>query len=609
MKKAYLVMSIIMSLCFGPIVISNKSILVFWGDGHEQVYYFIINSIQNFRMMFSNMWDMSLGLGGSTFAHVFNGLFSPFNLLASLFGYLPEYVIPLLLYIMRFAVTTFFAYKWIAEITTNERSRITGAIMTVFSAWVMTNFHLSFFQDAYVFMVSTLYFSECLLKNRRGLMFAISISILIIINPYFAYMFSFYLLTYLTFRFYSLYPESKLSEFSAKVFMFLKYYGLGLLCSMFILLPFAQIILNNPRVGTTIRIADFLPTLNQYNIYLMFTSLFSPVLNDFDASQYISRLNPSFSNLLLFQSFVFSFHIFLLMVLNSLWLPYKHKIKLYCFMALVYLITLFPIFYRILNGNGDFRWSFFISFSNILFTVSILENYDLVPRKYKMFNVFILIVTYLGIGYLSLNKNLMNPAFIDTIKLNTVLSILIVAIYGIETLNVKWTRSLWLILLIFESVFVLYNRMYYNGDGRFVNVQDFKTLYAEDIDVFDEIKNIDDSFYRVDTMSLPANLPLIYNYNGFTFYSSLYNSELRAFMDNRLTENWKQGYLPSKFVMKNLLGSKYFVTLNQNSQPFGFIEYKRFGEWYIYKNKYFIDLGYATTQTISYEDANHAYVA
>lgn len=599
MKKVLIILALVLLVSYGPILINNQGILIYWGDGHEQIFYFIINSIQNFQSFFSRLWDMNLGLGGSIFSHIFNGLFSPFNLITSLIPGLPMQFLPIFLDIIRFIVVSILAYVWLSQVTINERARITGSIMTVFSGWVMTNLHLSFFQDAYVLMVMILYFSERLLKDKDGLFFAVSLSTLIIINPYFAYMFSFYLLIYLTFRFIIINQRFDSKVYINKIITFLKYYGLGLLLGMFVLLPFIQIVINNPRIGQVIDSSFILPKFNRYNLYLMFTSLLSPVLNDFDANQFISKFNPNISDSLLFQPFVFSFHIFLVMFVNSFWLKYKHKNKLYIFMIFIYLITLFPITYLILNGNIDFRWSFFITFSNILFTVMILEQNQIMNYKYQILNMLILVSVYLCIGYYSLNKNLMNPAYIETLKINLFFSILFIVFYGLGGMKFKFSNYIWVILLFFEAIFVLNNRMYFNAEKRYIDDKDFNLIYVKDLTVFEELKNIDNGFYRIDTTSLPANYPIVYDYNGFTFYSSLYNSELRSLMNNRFSENWKQGYLPSKMVIKNLLGAKYYLTKDEKEVPFGYSKYLISEDWVIYKNEQYIELGFATTNTLT----------
>ena len=599
MKKVLMILSLVLLVCYGPVLVFNKGILIFWGDGHEQVFYFILNSIQNFQSLFKNIWDMNLGLGGSILSHIFNGMFSPFNFFAVFISFLPKGMIPLLLDVTRYIIVAVFAYAWISEFIQNDRARVTGAIMTVFSGWVMTNLHLSFFQDAYVLMIITLFFSERLLKGKNGMLFAFSLSMLIIINPYFAYMFSFYLVIYLTFRFTVIKEKFKFKAYFLEIMKFIKFYIIGLLLSMFILLPFAQLILNNPRLGSTLDRNLFLPYFNKYNLYLMFTSLLSPVLNDFDSNQFISRFNPNLGDSLLFQSFIFSFHVFIVMLMNSIWMSFRDKFKLLFFIFFVYLIALFPLTYFVLNGNFDFRWSFFLVFSNIIFTVNILEHDHELEKKYRILNTLLLVSLLAVLAYYSLSKGLLNPAYVETIKLNIVISVGFIISYGLLHYKNKYYEFLWMGLIFFEAIFVLNNRMLFNGVPRYIDNLDFEALYSEDVHVFNSLKVMDEGFYRIDTSSLPVNYPLAYNYNGFTFYSSLYNSELRSLMNNRFSENWKQGYLPSKFIMKNLLGAKYYVSNIEDDVPFGFEKIGVMDGWLIYQNSSAIELGFATPNITS----------
>ena len=50
----------------------------------------------------------------------------------------------------------------------------------------------------------------------------------------------------------------------------------------------------------------------------------------------------------------------------------------------------------------------------------------------------------------------------------------------------------------------------------------------------------------------------------------------------------------------NLLSTKYFITCDlTHSAPYGFNFIKRVGSEYIYQNRYYFPLGFATTKTIN----------
>ena len=95
-------------------------------------------------------------------------------------------------------------------------------------------------------------------------------------------------------------------------------------------------------------------------------------------------------------------------------------------------------------------------------------------------------------------------------------------------------------------------------------VSDYTNYYAANKPVFDEIRNRDSGFYRVEKNHFrTANDPMLFGYNGITHYSSTLNRDVMNFLPRAGFRYYPYRFLyweGSDVSMDSLLGIKYLVS-------------------------------------------------
>ncbi len=117
-----------------------------------------------------------------------------------------------------------------------------------------------------------------------------------------------------------------------------------------------------------------------------------------------------------------------------------------------------------------------------------------------------------------------------------------------------------------------------------------------------ETYELDDSdFYRISHDSYdywPSNNAFAKNIPGVSFYSSLYNYEMEAYLA-RFKTTWSMPNRQGQDLAYNLLSVKYWVTKTyEHEPPYGYeLSFEKDGLFF-YENKYFTELGKVYTKTI-----------
>ncbi len=588
MKKTLLTVFGIVAIAYFSPLVFNQSLLVYWGDELEQLIPHMRQFVLWIQNWDFNFWNPSIGLGSNTFVGFFISLGSPFTWIAALFPI--EWLPYLFIYfdMIRFMVTAYFAYRWLSQIVEDENARMVGTLIITFSGYMMCWIHYGPFIDPFMGFAMILYFAEKMLKDSNKLLFALSIAFTFLLNPYYFYMFAWFLIAYLAFRVWTENKDWK--HFFNRVVYYASYFLLGIGLIAVIVIPVVLILRTTPRVSTLVPL-DFLPTFDIRTIYAIITSFFSPVMNDFDYNLFYSYFStpPQMS-----QPYIFSFVIFVFLLYPFTRIRFENKYRWVFFVTVFYLMMFIPGFYKILNGNTDSRWMFIIVLVNAIVAAKTINHLN----QLKWFDWFInlgILCLLIGSFYMISGRNLLYTLQNQmSLKQHLVYFVGIVFAYSIVfNLKSKKNQTIALILvLMIEGVYVLNRRMTINGSQNYIN-SDYQIndlFYNPSIDV---IKEMDKGFYRIDVQDGITTNPATLNYPGFLMYMSVYNHDSQAYYDNRFMPFRKLEYAPSKTLAKTILGSKYWVP-HDGTLPFGYT-------WFNDKfaiNQVDVGLGFASSQRI-----------
>jgi len=552
---------------FTPLVF-NQSLLIYWGDELEQLLPHIhqfVHWIQTFDFSF---WNPSLGLGSNVFSGFFISMGSPFIWIAALFPieWLPHLFI--FFDMVRFLLIAYFAYLWLSQLLDDELAIWVGSFIITFSGYMMLWIHYAPFIDSFIGFVLVLYLSEELLKGKKPILFSLSIVFTAALNPYYFYMFSWFLVFYLSYRILSEKSNRTLKSFIFKAWSIGRFYILGVGLSAIFMIPVFLILKTTPRVGT-LTWRDLMPTTDLKTIYGILTSFVSVVSNDYDYNLFYSYYAPVIE---LTKPYIYSMVISLIMVIPFLKAKFTGKRAFLIFSISLYAMLFFPIFYKIFNGNTDARWSFMLVFVNALIAGFGLQYRHQMTRTDWIINAVFWSGLMLVIAYISSSHFYVTDTLIGRLKVHVLLFIVLSISYSILFMFKPKKRTVILLgaLLILEGTYSLTRRMEVDQQALYIIVNDQFDLDAlfYDGDV-ESILNQDHGFYRIDVEDGITTQPVAQDFPGFLMYSSLYNHTTQLYYTNRFMPFRKLEYAPSKTLAKTILGSKYWIT-RQAYFPYGY---------------------------------------
>lgn len=595
----YLFGFIFISLIHLYFVMKNDSLMVFYGDSFEEEVLFYLGGWEKFRISGFSFWDWSIGFGANSFSLVFYYLTSPFFYLSLIFE---KIFIPyLFLYInaLKLFLLYTFGYLWLHR-SNNRLSSMTGALILTFSGWVMFFYHYNFFLDAFLIFPLILYFLEESVERDKSFGLVFSIGFLGIVNFYFLYMFIPFLGMYVLFKLYNL--EFTFKEKFRILTRTLLYVALGLGLSCFILLPSFSIILSAPRLQG-ISFDQLVDVANRFDLFRFFSSLFTPVMERFDPSYFMSTQ--------IFKGLgwgggvsIFSSYLFPILFPYLFKFDRKTRDSYLGFYAVLILLSLFPIFYRLMQGTFEVRWFYMFVLLNVSLLTKIINDhrqfeydlkFSLLAGLGSMVMISVLYIISKYKGYYGTAENL--------ISLNLVVAYALVITFLYLTVLSKRKPNYHLIFVIvlIESMVNFAVPLIKNPPIEKNILEDYMSS-INDRSVIDYLETKDQGFYRIlkdNQTFLNQNEPFAQNYKGMSFYSSVYSYALDSYYD-RFNETYS---IPNTYGRDDsylLTAFKYFITdSNHHAAPFGFEKIESYGNYDIYQNRYFVPLGYVQMKTLS----------
>ena len=282
----YLLPALVLVLLHLYFYITNKGYLIFYGDSYEEMLMLYLGGWEKVHQLDLSLWDWSLGYGASLFSRSFYFLTSPFFWSTVIF---PKTWIPQLFGILngiKIYLLWIFSYVWLFNLYKHKKAAFIISTSLAFSGWVLFFYHYNFFLDAFLLYPILLFSIDRYLETQSVKLLIFLTALLAITNFYFLYMFVPFMGLYFWLRWLSNY-DFKLKLFSLETLKFIGYVILGLGISSFVFIPSIQIILSTPRLET-FSLSSIFNTLSLKDAFRFISSLYTPVMERFDPSYFIS---------------------------------------------------------------------------------------------------------------------------------------------------------------------------------------------------------------------------------------------------------------------------------------------------------------------------------
>lgn len=589
--------------------VSNHFIQIFHYDMIEQYVRFIQRGYDLIRTPGIEWWDFNHFLGSSVFAYGYYFLFSPFWLI---FAVLPskEMIPQAMLFVDVFKLWVLFLSSsyYVSKLTEDRLARFVGASIITFSGFIMGYYQYGFYTDALVFLPLMLAGVEVYLKDNKRTLLMLSVFASAIVNVYLFVLFTVYVFLYTLFRYLILNPQSTVKETLLKALHFLLVYGLGIGCAAVFVWPNLRLLLSSSRIESS---TDGI--LIDFNLLFRYvTSWIMPIVDRNDFNPFISKTISTtygYSGGAALYSLIVS-PLFLTQVLGLK--RSKEKTLIQMFYGLLWLIAFFPPLYFLLQGNSDTRWMVMFSLLNAYTVVLLMKDR-------QTFNPWIMLGTAMTLGavlsasYIYSLRSALQPTriYYDIAKRNIVLIACLVGLYVVGTFfrkNRRIQTFLYGTAIVFEISLVLGNIFFNPVISISMTAKQFNESSIQDFEVIDKIKTEDSGLYRIEVIQESGyNDPQSKDYLGMTFYSSVYNYNSDGFIQNNLASagGWLVGNNTGKWMVKNLLGSKYWATdmAKPYSVPFGYEPAWAVQQdditYVVFKNRYAAPLMYVQHTTVS----------
>lgn len=594
---AYLIFTALLFIIFLYYKVTNNGLLIWYGDSFEQQLAFYIGGWEKFHSLDFSLWSWSLGLGANYLSYIFYFTSSPFFFITLLFP--KEWIPYLFLYLNLFklGLILLFSYHWLLILKPKRWIALVGSLILTFSGWVIFFFHYNHFLDSFVFYPLILIFIEHWIKTKRYFGLTLIIGLLGITSYYFLYMFIPFIGLYTIYRLAitnDKFPWKRLFNMICIGLL-----GVGL--SATLLLPSISLVIKTPRLSESVELFSH---ISLKDLFRYVSTFFFPVMDRFDPTYLLSTQ--------VYKGFGWGGGVSLnLFIISPLIIPVSflsknkkevmYRLAFYCILCI---FMFFLVFYRILQGSMDVRWYYMISLLNV---ISVVEGLNCLAEKtnYRKY-LFILGICVIGfiltLFFISHYKQWYGS--IEHLKSMyfIILALVLFLVAHIIVLSYK-PKLLWITISL-EALFIFF--IPYHNDKPITQLSLSRTFY-NDTSAIDYIKEIDNGFYRIlnDTATYSsANEPFMKQYKGLSFYLSLYNFDQEDYLA-RLKSTWSMPSTFGRFHTYNLLSTKYYITrYHRHIAPFGFEYLTKVGNEYIYKNKFFYPLGYATTKTINQDFFN-----
>jgi uncharacterized membrane protein YfhO len=584
------------------------------GNDTINIYYpYYIRFLRALKNGNLSFWFNDLGLGnnilsmGELFTDPFSLILLPFGTSHLLQGLLFKAIISIMC-----AGLLFYVYE--SNFSLSEKAKVVGAILYAFNGYIILWGQHYHFATIIVLIPLLMHGYEKLLKKDKGLIFTLAVFLISFYSVYFLFMASIFLFIYAAVRYIDC-GEKNVRTFLKHFFKSLIYYSIGLGLSAVVLFPSIWVMLSSPRLhNETLDMSLF--NINSVSYYVTtILRLFST--NAVGAGDHYFGFKNYYESPILYSG-----------VLTLLMLPFffkslnKRKVKIYLGLSVLLVVFLiFPFFSAMFNAFNDiaYRWTFMIIFLLIIAAAKGINYYEEHP------SIKLLIATAVIIGIIMGITVLVGYGFFPEYKKNIKISLFflirsalflaayvaIFILYEIKKLN-KFRNFMKLAIfgvLVFELVFSSYIAVFKN------RVVEKKSHFTDRIGYNDYtneaikyIKGIDNSIYRIEKnyFSQFFNANLVQNFYGLKSYNSLNKNSTLEFLTKMevpfyINESYIKDYA-NRHNLEQLVGVKYYLMRGKQDPPKGYTFLNKFNDVSVYKNDYYLPLGFTYDEYIRESD-------
>ncbi len=584
-------------------LVFGKHTNLFFADETDQVIQVYTHMYDVFRSGSFLLWDSNVGLGASSFVHFWTVLGSPSFYL---FLFLPSrdwipFFIPIVNYIRSIILGILGFHYFHKYLKVTDFACLIGSLILSFNSFTIYFAHYPYFADFILYTLALMIGCEKAF-NRKYCLLLFTVAFSSFSNLYNVYMNLFFLLVYFTVRIFMLNDKVTLKLYITTFLKFLVAVLLGLGCSAIVFIPNVKSVLSNYRVSL-----ETLPVIKSgKDIFAVFTSLLSPVTNDYDYNMYVNSLSNDVTSPLFYS---YSSILFVYCIL----LNYKNSFRKYKPLVIgiivIIILEFTPYSNLILNGNNSARWGFFLSILCTIFiaySLSETEIFDLNHRKSFIVTSMILIIACI--------ISVLFKLYSDLNKLNLLVNtiILIVIIY-ISFFGFQHKKQMLVVFSIsIEMLYCLTLRYFNNFHFMTESFSNWSTYSSQLYDTrsLDTIRNTQDTsgYYRIDQSKVRFdndNDSLMHHYDGFSSYLSVYNFETYEWANKHFSNDQFVSTIGSKYITKELAGLRYLANYNDASfmaDDMTLIE--ETSDYKLYKNTNEVGLGYSISKAINQKDIN-----
>lgn len=591
--------------------VKHNFILTIYGDSFEQIFKIFYGAYDNVRNFYIKFWDFNPLFGMNYYAsNAWYGIFSPFFYLTIFLSPTKQSLIYTIyfMHIVKISLFLFFSYIWLNKVYDNKLASAVASFSIAYSSYFLTSIYAAAFIDVYIYIPLLLFFIEEFLEKKKTFSITMTIFLISIDNYYYLYIFIPFVCLYILVR-YLLINKFVFRIFIKDALKFIFASFLGILLSSFVLLPVYEVI---KETGRTTFEWNF-NFIGFKNLYRHITSFFINIGNWRDNHNYFISIDThkgisyggGFSN--------FSSYFFLYCLIIFLFDKFKkEKIAPLVLLILYSIFPLFFISYYIFNLSLETRWLINLMWINALVVCYVIKNIK--DIKTRILGFSFLVVCFMMVLFLFITIKLkFTSAFweVDVLYRNFIFAIVVFVFYVI-ILNKKKFFVVLLVLLSFENFYQLYN-LFYNMKE--INQPISKSYYDDFLakdEVFEYLKRYDDGFYRISYVDHHSdyyiNDPIAFNYNGFSFYHSIFDRKQKNILENTFFYGAPLSFTTNdKQFLKNKLGSKYLVTKEEAVKFYDYSFLKKINNYYIYENKHPFSFAYANTKLVNDEQFHKLY--
>ena len=451
----------------------------------------------------------------------------------------------------------------------NSKSLIFSTIYAL-SGFVSLYYHNYQFLDAVYMLPLIMIGIDKIVNDNKNLMYFITLTYMIIIHYYTAYMICLFSVIYFFFLIYNsnLKKEEKKKR-TIKFFVTSLFCGLS---SAAILIPtiislFAGRISYYSNVNYFGLNKDGIGSL--YNFIMGSNYAIESVTSNCSAPLYIS----------LFVIVVILLHL----CDDKKNLKLKKSIYIIGIIYLLSLITNFGyLIWHLFQQPIGFPGRFVFCFS--AFWILIAYNFDIEKINIKLKNkILILVILIIFFLVLFIYKNYIYSMFnLEKIYVwLLILSIGLLFYYILTYQQSKLNKITYFLIIIELSINSIMNiNINYQGNNyNYITVNEYQQIIKNTDNFINNLKE-DDNFFRMNS-KVSNNDGLLFNYYGINRFASIYNNNLSTFLKDYRPENHHDSVISynNQFLMDSLLGLKYVIrNYAFNSSKISFLE-----------NKYYID--------------------